>query len=453
MSGLRTVQYCLEGFAMSARGAAKAAGQQVKKAVAQAKNEYKQGNYRRGVELLQPFVGPGAKKLTQQQERDVVSWLSQCYRVLDDYKAAFPHAQRGLELTLQLYRPRSQEHAYALEGLCLVQTGLEAFLEARANITEALAIMDGLGLQKDEAYGGMLSTLGGIDLNEGLYREALLTYSKAKSVLVQYKKGSDYAIVLHNMARCHEELLEWNEAIACYREAIELDRAVYGNQHPEYAVSVRNLAGTCSTLKRFDEAVPLFEEALPIYQRVYGDKHVGTVELVEDLAAARQVVLDARQNAPLIQHKNDDLINLVQATFRAEQEARGRLYLALEQVHASFRAEEAHLQRQRAVLEEQLLTQLSTQREEFSALRAQLETQGKRLRSELAEAEGMVAVKREKLEIERECGLCKADEVQKCCLVPCGHVVCNECAQQSVGRGSCPFCRTACQSCMNIYPQ
>jgi hypothetical protein len=28
----------------------------------------------------------------------------------------------------------------------------------------------------------------------------------------------------------------------------------------------------------------------------------------------------------------------------------------------------------------------------------------------------------------------------------------QQCAQQLVGRGSCPYCRAACQSCMNIYP-
>jgi hypothetical protein len=42
MSGLRTVQYRLEGFAMSARNAAKAVDQQVKTAVAQAKKEFEQ---------------------------------------------------------------------------------------------------------------------------------------------------------------------------------------------------------------------------------------------------------------------------------------------------------------------------------------------------------------------------------------------------------------------------
>jgi hypothetical protein len=75
----------------SARGAAKA-DQQVEKAVAQAKKEHREGNYRRAVELLQPFVEHGARKLTPQQELGVVRWLAVCSRMLHDCKAELPHA-------------------------------------------------------------------------------------------------------------------------------------------------------------------------------------------------------------------------------------------------------------------------------------------------------------------------------------------------------------------------
>ncbi len=118
--------------------------------------------------------------------------------------------------------------------------------------------------------------------------------------------------------------------------------------------------------------MPLFEDALSIYQRVSGDKHVGTVGLVEELAAARQAVVDARHTAPPVQRKNDDLIDLLQAAFREEQEARGRLHLALEQVHARFCDDDAQLQTalerecaQRALSEQQLRTELSSQRDEL----------------------------------------------------------------------------------------
>ena len=55
---------------------------QATKAVEQARNAYKAGNYQVGVALLQPFVGPGARKLSSRIELDVVKWLSACHRGL-----------------------------------------------------------------------------------------------------------------------------------------------------------------------------------------------------------------------------------------------------------------------------------------------------------------------------------------------------------------------------------
>jgi hypothetical protein len=84
-----------------------------------------------------------------------VRCLSMCYHDFREYKAALQHAQRRLELTLrmQLYPPRSEQHAHALHGLCLAQRGLKAFPEARAALTEALIIMGELGLRRLGATG------------------------------------------------------------------------------------------------------------------------------------------------------------------------------------------------------------------------------------------------------------------------------------------------------------
>jgi hypothetical protein len=87
----------------------------------------------------------------------VVDSLSDCYHFLNDYKAALPHAQRGLVLAKQLFGARSKEHAQSLKRrLCMVRGGLKAFPKARKAIGEALAIMEELGLQQDEEYGSML---------------------------------------------------------------------------------------------------------------------------------------------------------------------------------------------------------------------------------------------------------------------------------------------------------
>ena len=153
---------------------------QATKAVEQARNAYNAGNYQVGVALLQPFVGPGARKLSSRIELDVVKWLSAGHRGLGDDRAALPHAQRWLELTMQLHPPRSRQHAEALQELCEVQVGLKTLDDARKTITDALAIMDKLGLRKDAVYGGMLLTLGSVESDQGHCKEALVTYIKAR---------------------------------------------------------------------------------------------------------------------------------------------------------------------------------------------------------------------------------------------------------------------------------
>jgi tetratricopeptide (TPR) repeat protein len=168
----------------------------------------------RALALLLPLLRAKVK-LSPQQELDVVDGLSNCYRFLDDYKAALPHKQRGLVLTKQLFGARSREHAWALQWLCRVRGGLKAFPKARKAIGEALAIMEELGLHQDEQYGSMLRELGGLDLEQGRCKEALVIYNKANAVLAQHKEGNSYGLLLTAMGICHKRLQQWSEAVAC----------------------------------------------------------------------------------------------------------------------------------------------------------------------------------------------------------------------------------------------
>jgi hypothetical protein len=101
------------------------------------------------------------------------------------------------------------------------------------------------------------------------------------------------------MAVCHQFLHEWNDGVACYKEAVELARNLYATNHPEYATSLHNLAVLFDQLKQY-EAIPRYEEALVIYQRVFGGQHEHAVLLAARLAAARQHV--EQPNRDMIDH-------------------------------------------------------------------------------------------------------------------------------------------------------
>jgi tetratricopeptide (TPR) repeat protein len=224
----------------------------VEKALELGQAQFDRGNYRRAVELLQPFMQAEAKKkITPLQEWGVVTVLSNSYRFLLDYEAAFTFTQRLAELALDLVGPRSQTHAATLKGVCLVHLELRAFSDARVAIMESVSIMEELGLQQQEEYGSILTTLGDVEREQGRHREALVIYSHAKVVLDQFNAGYYYGLLLNNMAICFDGLQMWNEAVAFYSKSIEQGRSKFGDCHPEYAIRVHNLGDVYAKLKDY----------------------------------------------------------------------------------------------------------------------------------------------------------------------------------------------------------
>jgi tetratricopeptide (TPR) repeat protein len=274
----------------------------VDEAVAQAGKEAIAGNYRGALELVRPFL-LAREKLSPQQERNVMLVAIGCYRALLDFKAALLLAQRFVVLEQQLAGPRSLRHAKVLQELCMVHQGLKKYIAASKALKEALAIMEELGLQRHEEYGAMLLALGELDFEQGRCKEALAIYNKAKAVLVQYKDGSDYGLLLNNMACCLKHLHQWNEAVACYKEAVEHRRNVCGTNHPAYATSLSNLALLFDELKQYEEAIPRYEEVLSIFQKVYGDQGERTVDIAQRLAEARQLVEQPNRDKIDVGHK------------------------------------------------------------------------------------------------------------------------------------------------------
>jgi tetratricopeptide (TPR) repeat protein len=106
------------------------------------------------------------------------------------------------------------------------------------------------------------------------------------------------------MAVCYKQLQQWNEAIACHNEGVELSRDVHGPNHPSYATALCNLAALYLQLKRFEEAVPRFEEALAIQQKVFGNQHKRTIDTGRCLAVARKLASERNRGKVQIETKH-----------------------------------------------------------------------------------------------------------------------------------------------------
>jgi tetratricopeptide (TPR) repeat protein len=260
-----------------------------KRAVKEANQLLNDGHYQGAVDALQPFKDTNA--LLPSVERDVVCWLSECYIGLGDYDAALPYEERKLQLTLdhsELGGRGSAKHAEALRGLCTVYTGLKRFGEAQRRIDCAIHIMAELALTKTVEYGAMLLEKGTLESEQMRSEDALKTYKAAQALLPT--NSADYAVVCNNIGNCYEEKKETQRAMAEYRSARETHARVGGKDHPDYSCATYNIARMHLLRKEYREAAELLEEALPVYQREFGEGHKDTVDLRQDLAAAKAAI-------------------------------------------------------------------------------------------------------------------------------------------------------------------
>jgi tetratricopeptide (TPR) repeat protein len=78
----------------------------------------------------------------------------------------------------------------------------------------------------------------------------------------------------------------WTRAVeAPLRQALEIYRGWYGQDHPRTASALNDLAVILVGLKRYDEAEPLLREALAIRERLHGSEHPSVGETLHALSS------------------------------------------------------------------------------------------------------------------------------------------------------------------------
>ncbi len=89
---------------------------------------------------------------------------------------------------------------------------------------------------------------------------------------------NEHAITLNTTGRT-------DEAEPLYREAIQIDEATLGKDHPDYATRLNNLAVLYANKQQWDEALPMMKQTLAIRIAALGDQHPDTEGSRQSLAA------------------------------------------------------------------------------------------------------------------------------------------------------------------------
>jgi CHAT domain-containing protein len=156
--------------------------------------------------------------------------------------------------------------------------------------------------KSDTAYAKMLYFLGyyswvedDFDRAEAYFKEAIAIQS------VKMPKSPDYATTLNNLAILYNATGDYAEAEPLYKEAIKIQKAVFGDKSINYASMLNNFANFNHDVGNYDLAEQLFLESIAIRKEVLGEKDIFYAQSLNNLAVLYQDMSSYALAEPLYQ--------------------------------------------------------------------------------------------------------------------------------------------------------
>jgi len=161
--------------------------------------------------------------------------------------------------------------------------------------------------------GGLLSVLGSLYYTKSLHGEAEKILSRALKIdrAAYGEDHPDVAICLNDLAQLLQATNRLAEAEPLMRDALRIDRAAYGEDHPEVAIDLNNLAQLLQATNRLAEAEPLMRDALRIDRAAYGEDHPNVASQLNNLARLLQDTNRLAEAEPLMR----DALRIDRAAF------------------------------------------------------------------------------------------------------------------------------------------
>jgi len=106
-----------------------------------------------------------------------------------------------------------------------------------------------------------------------LYKEALFEGEHILSHITKLKRNEESSFFLNEFGAIFYDLGDFQKAITCLEQALEIDKEIYGEKHPHVATMLNNLGGAWDSLGDSKKAIDHYEQALKIIREVYGEKH------------------------------------------------------------------------------------------------------------------------------------------------------------------------------------
>ncbi len=225
----------------------------------------------------------------------VLNNIAIVYRYKSDYKNAIQAYQQALSIYTHKYKKRLTEISEnipevsdLLNNLGITYADLGEYEKAIQYYKQAyeLKMKDSRNGVNDTLIAGILNNMGLLYSDLGRTQEAQECYENALSLRRNnyFSRGGtntqnsvlenspEIADTLNNLGILSEQQGDLDKALSLYKEALEIFKKNYEEEHTKIALVMNNLGGVYHAQKNYDEAKRNFTTALEIRKKLLGDK-------------------------------------------------------------------------------------------------------------------------------------------------------------------------------------
>lgn len=194
-----------------------------------------------------------------------------------DYAAALPHFQQALEILLATRGPDDPNYLTSMQNIGMTYLLKGDYAKARPCLESAL---------RDARRIGSPFVISNVLNNLSLLLRSQRDFASADAMMreaLQISKktyGNDHpntVAMLNNLALLESERGQYAQAHTYYEELVEIDQRTGRDQQPDHAMILNNLATALMHGGKPQEAVPHLEKALAIYRRTVGENNPANV--------------------------------------------------------------------------------------------------------------------------------------------------------------------------------
>ncbi len=233
----------------------------------------------------QPASVLSAEQKQKLQERDRLAAQANQLQRRGNLVEAIATAQTMLAIESQVFGDVHEDVASSLEWLAGMYEQREDFTAARQARQQVLAIRIKLHGEKH-----WKTTNARLALADVEYRSALTPDQRRR--LAEARRLTQEVLLLYRRGRSPE-------AVERARRALEINKQLLGEKHPECAVNLNNLAQLYDSMGDYANAEPLYRQALQIFKQALGEMHPHYASSLHNLAALYDSMGDYARAEPL----------------------------------------------------------------------------------------------------------------------------------------------------------